>query len=251
MKRRHIIVHFHFFKNAGSSVEYMLRQYFGERFLEFEPGAPAETFPATVLAPLFEKHKELQAVSSHTICFPPPSRPDWSVFPVVFLRHPLDRILSMYNYERRLGTPESGAVTARETGPGGYIASLLGTPHERTFCNYQAGMLAGRTVDEGDERATFEAASKTLGRLPVVGVVDEFDESVRQLSEWLSPYFPGLDLRPAHYNRTSPVSSRLEDRLENLRDDTGARLFEDIESKNAMDLELYRQARRRLLEAED
>ena len=106
--RRSIIVHFHFFKNAGSSVEFLLREHFREDFALYEHGLPTETFPATVLTPYLQEHQSLQAISSHTICFPAPSHRDWSVFPVVFLRHPLDRILSMYHYEKQQDSRRCG-----------------------------------------------------------------------------------------------------------------------------------------------
>lgn len=249
MSRRCIIVHFHFFKNAGSSVEHLLEQSFGDRFERFEPGAPTDTFPATVLAPMLEKCGHLQAVSSHTVCFPPPARPEWSVFPIVFLRHPLDRILSMYNYEREQDSQNPGAVAAKAHGPGGYIESRLDDPHESTLRNYQARMLAGQLTVGSDDKALFGQASKPLNRLPVVGVVDEFDESIRQLSRWLSPYFTGLGFRPVRKNRTSPISSRMEDRIKSLRDRIGDDLFERIKRENELDLELYHLARQRLLGA--
>jgi hypothetical protein len=248
MSRRCIIVHFHFFKNAGSSVEYLLEQQFGADFERFEPGAPTETFPATVLEPMLENNQQLRALSSHTICFPLPSRPDWSVFPVVFLRHPLDRILSVYNFERKQDSQNPGAIAAKTHGLGDYIEALLATPHERALCNYQAWMLADHSADIADDDALLQAALKTSNRLPVVGVVDEFAESVRRLTQWLSPYFPGLDLQPVRYNRTSPVLSQLDERIDGLRKSIGNRLFERIESENSVDFELYRMARQRLLE---
>jgi len=246
MSRRYIIVHFHFFKNAGTSVEHALEQHFGDRFRRFEPGAPTETFPATVLRSMLEENEQLQAVSSHTVCFPPPFRPGWSVFPLAFLRHPLDRILSMYNYEREQDSQSPGAVTAKATKAGGYIEARLATPHEYTLRNYQAWMLAGAPEGLSDDETLLRAAAKTLNRLPVVGVVDEFTVSVRRFTEWLSPYFPGLELMPVRQNRTSPTCSNMEGRIESLRDDIGSRLFERIMSENAVDLELYRLARRLL-----
>ena len=248
MSRRYIIVHFHFFKNAGSSVERALEQHFGDRFRRVEPGGPAETFPATILGSSLEENEQLQALSSHTVCFPPPARPEWSVFPVAFLRHPLDRILSMYNYERKRDSQDPGAAAAKATGPGGYIESRLATPHELTMRNYQAWMLAGAPEDRRDDEALLRAAANALNRLPVVGVVDEFAASVRRFTEWLSPYFPGLELKPLRENRTSPVFSNMERRIQSLRENIGNSLFDRIESENAVDLELYRLARRQVLE---
>jgi len=246
MSRRSIIVHFHFFKNAGTSIEHVLRTHFRDGFASYEPGEPTETFPATTLVSLLEQQENLQAVSSHTICFPPPSHPDWSVFPIVFLRHPVDRILSMYRYERRQESDNPGAVVAKEQDLAGYVSASLDRPWEYTLRNYQAWMLGQGETPKNDDDELLRAAVNVIDRLPVVGVVDQFTESIRQFNDWLSPHFPGLVMRAVHRNRISPRDSRIEDRLEGLRDRLGDRLFERTLAANALDLELYRRARRRL-----
>ena len=246
-KRRSIIVHFHFFKNAGTSVEFLLKTQFGEAFAIYEHGAPTETFPATVLTPYLEAHERLQAVSSHTICFPAPSHRDWSVFPIVFLRHPLDRILSMYRYEKRQDSDNPGVLVARQRGLAGYVESGLCETGSRSFRNYQAWMLAGCPETAEDGPPLLRAASRGLGRLPVVGVVDEFDASAEQFNEWLSPHFPDFEFRPEHRNRSEAGASSLGARLRTLKERIGADLFDRLERENAVDLELYAMARRRLL----
>ena len=247
MSRRSIIVHFHFFKNAGTSVEYLLKTHFGDAFETYEHGAPTETFPATVLTPYLESREGLQAISSHTISFPAPSHRDWAVFPIVFLRHPLDRILSMYRYEKQQDSDNPGALVARERGLAGYVESALFETGFRTFRNYQAWMLAGGHEAPEDDASLRFAATNALNRLPVVGVVDEFAESVRQFTEWLSPHFPDLDLRPVHENRSEPGKSSIDQRVRTLRDRIGDELFERLERENEADFELYQSVRRRLL----
>lgn len=245
--RRSIIVHFHFFKNAGTSVEFLLKTHFGDAFAVYEHGAPTETFPAGVLTAYLEAHAQLQAISSHTICFPPPSHRDWSVFPVVFLRHPLDRVLSMYRYEKRQESDNPGVRIARERGLAGYIEAGLLETGSRSFRDYQAWMLAGCPEADEDGASLLRAALRTLGRLPVVGVVDEFDESARQFTQWLSPHFPELEFRPVHRNRSEAGASSLDDRLRTLKARIGDALYDRLARDNAADLELYAAARRRLL----
>ena len=245
--RRSIIVHFHFFKNAGTSVEFLLKTHFGDAFAIYEHGQPTETFPATVLTPYLQEHQQLQAISSHTICFPAPSHRDWSVFPVVFLRHPLDRILSMYQYEKRQDSDNPGAQIARERGLAGYIEAALFETGSRSFRSYQAWMLARAGETAEDDDSLLRIATRTLNRLPVVGVVDEFDKSLERFNEWLSPYFRGLDLQPVHRNRSDGPASSMDERLRSFRDRIGGELYERLERENAVDLELYATARRRLL----
>lgn len=244
MFRRSIIVHFHLFKNAGTSVETILQRNFGGRFARYEHGGATDTFPASVLIPYLEANRRIRAISSHTICFPPPSRRDWSVFPIVFLRHPLDRILSMYNYERGQEAQNPGAILAKAHGLAGYISARLENPGEHTLRNYQAWMLAReeyRSKSSAVDRKTLlEYAANALQALPVIGVVDQFEESIRQFNAWLAPHFPRLDLRPEHVNRTASAGSTMQERIQLARNAVGETLFQRLESENAMDLELYR-----------
>ncbi len=190
---RAIIVHFHFFKNAGTSIESILRKHFKERFLTREIGRPDESFPASALVPLLEARAEVQAVSSHTIYFPPPEVDGWRVFPIVFLRDPLDRILSMYNFERKQSIETQGARLAKGHSVADYIEKRLDRAGERTMRNYQTWMLARGQAAPKDSAALFEVARKHIENLPVVGLVEDFAKSVAMLNEWLRPHFPGLD----------------------------------------------------------
>ncbi len=246
MSRRPIIVHFHFFKNAGTSVETMLQRQFQDGFMRYEPGEATETHPGSALVPVLEENPQLQAISSHTVCFPPPRREGWSVFPIVFLRHPLDRILSMYRYEKSQEADNPGTLLARMHGLAGYIRGRLKSPGERTLRNYQAWMLAQRRAPADDQDRLLEAATATIEKLPVVGVVDRFGQSVQRMNDWLAPEFPGLELVPEHRNRSRRPGSTLGDRIRRLKETVGESLYQRIERNNALDLELYRRARERL-----
>ena len=251
MPSRSIIVHFHLFKNAGTSVETILQRHFGKRFTRYEHGGPAETFPASVLIPYLEAHRRIQAISSHTICFPPPSHRDWSVFPIVFLRHPLDRIASMYTYERGQDAQNPGALLAKAHDLAGYITARLANPGERTFRNYQSWMLAReefRSRSQAvDQETLLEYAANALDAVPVVGVVDQFDESIRQFNAWLAPHFRRLHLKPEHLNRSASAGLSMQERIQRTREAIGETLFQRLECENGVDLELYRLSCRKLL----
>ncbi len=247
MRERPIIIHFHFFKNAGTSVETILRKNFKNRFITHEPGGPAETFPASALRPVLQERPDIQAISSHTISFPPPEESGWLVFPLVFIRHPLDRILSMYTYEKNQDSQSPGAQIARKHGPAGYITERTKVPGERTLRKYQAWMLAQNLADSNDGKAIAQAAENVVMDLPVVGVVDEFDRSIQRFSDWLAPHFPGLKMRAVHQNRSSRRGMNMQQRIDWLRESIGDDLYSRIEKENEVDLGLYRLARQKLL----
>ena len=73
--RRGVIIHYHLFKNAGTSVDAILRRNFGEGWAsrEYPPrsdGEAAREFLAS--------NPHIAALSSHTLLLPPPEIPGWS-----------------------------------------------------------------------------------------------------------------------------------------------------------------------------
>ena len=93
-----ILVHYHIYKNAGTSVEKNLAESFGEKWALFE-GAPEKTVVSNdEVAAFAEANPNISAISSHK------ARPFPAVkgfFPILFLRHPIDRARSMYRFARR------------------------------------------------------------------------------------------------------------------------------------------------------
>ena len=246
MTKRPIIVHFHFFKNAGTSVEMILHDNFRDAFVRYDPGEATDTLPANALLPVLEENESIRAISSHTVCYPPPRRAGWSFFPIIFLRHPLDRILSMYNYEKGQDEDTPGTLLAKMHGLAGYIKGRLKAPGERTIRNYQTWMLGQRRAPVDDPDGQLEAAVHAVQKLPVVGVVEEFETSIRQFNDWLAPHFPGLEMVAAHHNRSRKPGTTLGERIQRIREAIGDSLFRRIERNNKLDLELYRLARQRL-----
>jgi hypothetical protein len=248
MNNRCIIIHYHFFKNAGTSIESILRKNLNDRFLTHELGGPTNTFPASALLPLLDERKDIEAISSHTIHFPVPEHPGISIFPIVFLRHPLDRILSMFNYEQRQDSPSAETTPAVERSIVDYVQERRVNPYSFTLRNYQMWMLARGRAPSKDKQALFEVAKQQIESIPVVGVVENFTESVTQLTKWLQPYFSDLDMQPEHENRSPLSNMDIENRVDFFRQEIGNELFDQLESENALDIELHKIAVKRLLD---
>src|SRR5262252_8533880 len=97
---RSVILNYHIFKNAGMSLEEILDRNFGERFARFDGPDQNARVDNTVLLEFLDRNGHLEAVSSHQIRHPIPAIPGFLFFDVCFLRDPLDRIRSMYDYAR-------------------------------------------------------------------------------------------------------------------------------------------------------
>lgn len=243
-----LILHYHLFKNAGTSVDAMLQRNFGDAWAstEFEigPGAPSNV--AEVEAYL-RARPELAALSSHTALLPLPRLEGRSVFPIIFIRHPLDRLRSAYEFERRQTKDTPGSLLARKYDFAGYLRALLEQRGQRQARNFQTARLArGATAGTGSER---ERALITLVGLPFVGLVDAYEASLERLQAALSPRVPGFQAVAVRHNVTrAPGGGDLERRLREMEAELGADLFGELCAANEDDLAIHAAVRTRYAE---
>ncbi len=134
-----IILHYHYFKNAGTSVDAVLQQNFPGQWLTAEFDGMENHI---AVADWICAHPEAAAFSSHTAQFPLPEIADLRIVPIVFLRHPLDRIRSAYAFEKKQVSDNYGAKLAKQTDFSGYIRTRLDNPHDLQCRNFQTFRLA-------------------------------------------------------------------------------------------------------------
>ena len=234
-RKRCVIIHYHLFKNAGTSVDAILKQNFGPRWAsqEYAPQRRGD-MAASVRAFLLEQ-PDLVALSSHTLLLPPPDVPGVEIFPIIFVRHPLDRIKSAYAFEREQRADTEGARLAKQVDFAGYVRARLAVPQERFCRNAQAFRLAMAVSGEGSE---LERAIRAVELLPFVGSVEAFDASVNLLQQLLAPRFPGFRGFATFANVSRPGRT-LDARIAEMRAELGDDLFETLAAANADDLALY------------
>jgi len=236
---RTIVFHYHLFKNAGTTIDTILQNSFPGCWVTREfVGPPAKTYPA--VQAWVRECVDALCFSSHTARMPLPSAPGLRVFPVLFLRHPVDRVRSAYEFERRQQGEKFGSVLARNTTFRGYVETRLALQHERQCRNFQTLRLADMfPPTSGTELAR---ATKALKELPFVGLVEKFAQSMGSLDAKLREHgFGPLALQDAMAQNTSAGSPRpLENSLQAIRADLGSELFGKLEEANADDLAIYR-----------
>jgi hypothetical protein len=235
---RTLIVHYHLFKNAGTSVDELLKRNFGGRWaqMEFEGGPGHERKSVQLVNYLIER-PNLLAFSSHTAQLPVPILEGVSIFPIIFVRHPIDRLRSAYSFERVQNADTLGARIAKVNDFAGYLREHLQLPLNRSVRNFQTGRLArNEPASAGSE---LERASRTLKALPLIGLVEAYDRSIERLEALLKPRFPRFQAVMVHRNATRPEDSSLEERLAAVEHEIGTELFRTICTANADDLEVY------------
>ena len=123
---RFVILHYHFLKNAGMSIESILHRSFGSRFSSIDTEERDGHITEDALLAHLRSNPLLQAVSSHQIRYPVPCVAGFMFFDVCFLRDPLERIRSMYDYFRQkpaAGDPVSDFANNLPLGE--FVASLI------------------------------------------------------------------------------------------------------------------------------
>jgi hypothetical protein len=208
---RFVILHYHFLKNAGMSVESILHRSFGSFFSSIDtPERDGHITEEALLAHL-RANPLLQAVSSHQIRYPVPCAPGFLFFDVCFLRDPLDRIRSMYDYFRDKPAEGDPVSDFANTLPlGGFVASLI---QEMPWYIHdaQVNLLANGIANDIPAPGDFDRAAAKMLRTSFLGVVDRFQESLIAGQHFLRPVFPTLDCTAEMENVSSGQAGALRE----------------------------------------
>lgn len=243
---RPVVLHFHLFKNAGTSVDRILKQNFKDAWAEIE-GPNRKKLDSDDLLAFIRSNPKLRAVSSHTAVITLPKVDDIVFIPICFVRHPIDRIRSAYEFERTQNAQTPGAIQAKKGSFIDYMEWRLSNPPSWQVSNFHAQRFkdfAQFTPARNMELVT-ERAKHAVNAMPWLGLVEEFDRSMETFAETIRPYYSGFKTFRANDNRTTPQGSTLHDNLQLFRESIGAETYGKLEEINALDFELYDMVKKR------
>jgi hypothetical protein len=223
-EREPLLVFVHIQKTAGLTLRKVLqRQYPGTATVRLMPNHFAkESSRETVGALLAAPPRTVRAIHGHMLFWETVEWPgDARLFTV--LRDPVDRVISHYYWLR--GRKAEAGATLR--------ASLEEAVTDGTIRdNLQTRVLAGADPAGVADRPLLERAIARLDRFAVVGLTERFDATLLLLARtfgWAEPY----------YERENVNSERPP------RSDISRDAIALIESRNALDRELYEHAKAR------
>lgn len=243
-RARRILVHAHIYKNAGTSVDRLLEESFGRRWAALEQNGRGEWLRSDDLAAFVRNHPDIVAVSSHSTFLTWPNLiPE--ALPIVFLRHPIDRALSVYDFARRDPT-QPDHIHARDGSFRDYVTwALRSRDGGAVVRNYQVTHLSEAPIRAGNvwyARPTpcdLRHARSLLASWPSVGVVRRFGESIAQFQDAYLPFLPALKLRDVHHNEAATGFATEQDAISYAQEALGTSLFDDLCEANDLDLDLY------------
>jgi len=240
---RFVLLHYHFFKNAGTTIEEILAHSFFENYGRLD----SQDFDGAVsqedLLSYLQHHPGMKAVSSHQFRYPIPKVPGYIFFDLCFLRDPIDRIRSMYDYFREKPVPgEPASELARTESIGGFIAALV-RDHAYRVSNVQVNMLANGIVNDPPADTDLPRATDVMLKMSFPGVVDCFHESLIAGQHFLRPVFPNLALAQQPANVSSGLEQAMDRRIEKFRQACNADVYAELVRLNALDSELVNRTR--------
>lgn len=237
------LIHYHIFKNAGTSFEWALQQVLDRRYRSFDSSTPRGLVAHQDIVAFSAENPEVVAISSHQAAPPAPEIAGRSVLTSILIRDPIARIRSIYVFEREQEAPTPGSLKAKEFSFRDYVEWRLKTSPSM-LCNYQVHFCtrtAERPAPTPDEER-LKLAIAHLDQMDIVGTVARYNEWIALAENILASAFSGLTLPSAHRNATNraalPETAIFDQLVNELGEGTAHRLVEN----NQLDMCLYQVA---------
>lgn len=244
---RFVILHYHILKNAGSTIEDILDRSFGDRFARVDTPDRNGILSASELLSFIKADPQLLAVSSHHIRHPLPVDPQTLFFDVCFVRDPIDRVRSMYDYFRKRPVPGDGpSDLANSAAPGDFVKGMV-RDFPLQIQDVQVNLIAEAGDSENLTQADLAIAIDRLRVSSFPGVVDCFDESIVAGEYSLRHVFPQLNCALPAVNVSGGLKGTVESRTAELRQLCEPEIFAELLRINELDFELVAQTRKEVL----
>ena len=245
MAKRPVIVHFHLFKNAGTSVDRILQRNFGEKWIEIE-GPNNKKLSPEGLIDFIRQNPQYDAISSHTAVVSVPIYDDIKIIPMFFVRHPIDRIRSAYDFERKQVADTPGSIKAKEGDFRHYLDWRMSSNNPWQIQEFHTFRLKDfHEFTPAKQTAFFEPRARAaIDALPVVGLVETFDKSMLDFQDLIRPHFRGFEAMRVHANVTAKGHT-VEENVAKFADRIGEDTFQTLMELNKIDLGLYEMVKAR------
>lgn len=237
-----LLIHYHIFKNAGTSFEWALEQAFGRGLHRYDKSKAGSYISPQEIAAYVAAHPDVRAIATHQAGPPAPRIRGRKVLSSILLRDPIARIRSIYAFERGQVAKSPGAIKAKELEFKGYVEwRLKSTP--RMFCNYQVHFCQrDGATDWGTDQEHLARAIASLDQVDIVGTVERYSEWLSLAESILSEHFASLTLSTVHHNQTRATMRTEAEIFHGLADELGSDLAHHLLEENELDMCLHQVA---------
>jgi len=249
MNKRNIIIHAHIFKNAGSSFDSSLLKNFKDAFIDHREDRELIIGKQEYLNNLLESKNNISSFSSHSLHFHPLSNDKFNFISIYFLRHPIERINSVYRFEKKqLNANTNGSKMAKELSYEEYLSWYMKDSSPSTIKNCQTIFLSGLGPSSNNIEGKFFYALKFINESDeLFGIVDRYNESMVVFEEFLKKFFPKIDLSYIRQNITDKnINISISEKVSLFFDNLNPTLAEEILENNRYDIKLYEKANTKL-----
>lgn len=246
-----LILHIHLFKNAGTSIELVLRDNFGDRWRAYDKEELGASVTEEDVAALRENDPSLAALSTHQFTPPLSNAVAGGVYPLLALRSPLTRLRSVYEFDRRRGPVTPAAEIAGANAFPDYVDEMIRLNHPAVI-NTQVRQLSGakRMRAEGQKVPPVEElmyiAWDFVDSLPTVGLVETLDMARAAWESDIRRFAPDFRFFAARENATKVAVGTLVEENQSLRKLLGEKRAMAFNMANAPEWRLYHRAASKL-----
>ena len=235
-----MIVHNHIFKNAGTTIDWALAKNFGTTFVDHREDHLMRQ-GASYLGPYLSENRHIKALSSHHLAMPLPELVGVRTMMVMMFRDPLERVTSVYKFERAQElSSHPGVIHAKKYAFGEYIVWRMRPDVGPTIRNFHVRKtLPSKKISQVViSNQDMLEAKQFVKSVELLGLVERFDESMVLFEESLKRTFPSIDFSYVAQNVGQEASEKKELRLERLKTEIGDEIFELLLNNNLQDLQL-------------
>jgi len=249
---RYIITHGHIFKNAGTTFDSALEKAFGKDFCDHRDDKAMRRGGAEYLKQFILDNPNLKAISSHHLCNPLPESEEFKCIPVYFLRNPIERIISVYNFERKQKTESLGAKMASKMSLEEYVRWRFEPDVPKVISNYQTAYLSDKPLSRKREKVNLDVFLSAIENIKskdtLIGTVEQFDASFNYISKQLNQFFPeySFSYKVKNVKRTRGPKEKYQEALYELKP-----VLADVIENNSYDIALHKLASEELLKRLD
>jgi hypothetical protein len=238
-----LLIHYHIFKNAGSSFQWALEQALGRGYRSLDSPSPRGFVSRCDLIEFSKRHPDACAISSHQAAPPAPKIRGREVLTSILIRDPIARVRSIYAFERSQQALTPGAIKAKELTFKEYVEWRLRTS-PTMFCNYQVHFCtrSARGPSGPPDRQRLEAAIANLDAIDIVGTVTRYNEWIALAENILAAAFPNLALPSVRRNVTAGGDLTEAVIFERLQNDLGESTAQYLLRNNELDMCLHQVA---------